>query len=250
MNADGSGQRPLVATSDLEAYPAWSPDGRWIAFTSIPCDERFCSWSRVLRVRPDGTGLSQLFTDGRRPLWSRDGRRLLIEAFIDPYGEAQSLVVLPSNGGSANQVVDERTQLANWSADGKSIGFSTYDYDRDEHRAWILDVRTERKQALEKYGRVLFSPRGSRMLAEAKTGVFVLTPGRRGIRLPRGSFRSWSPKGARLAYEFKHDLYVIGADGRSRRRVLRFPKGLPELPPYVWSPNGRRIYYTRATPSG
>jgi Tol biopolymer transport system component len=242
MNADGSGQRPLVATSDFERDPAWSPDGRWIAFTSI-------SWSwRVLRIRPDGTGLSEVFPNGRRPMWSRGGKRLALEGFVNPDGEAESLVVVRPDGSNPDEVADgDYVSLASWSADGKSIGFSTQDPDH-ESRAWIVDVKSERRRRLTKSGYVLLSPRGSSMLVGRKSGYFVLTPGRRASRLPQGKFFTWSPKGARLAYEFRYrDLYVTSADGRTRRRVLSFPRGVPHLPPYVWSPDGRRLYYTVGT---
>src|SRR5262245_7663591 len=33
-NADGSGERPLLADHELDYDAAWSPDGQWLAFTS------------------------------------------------------------------------------------------------------------------------------------------------------------------------------------------------------------------------
>ena len=53
MNADGSMQRGLDAPTPLEAAPAWSPDGRTIAFTSKDSTE-------VYVINPDGTGKQRL----------------------------------------------------------------------------------------------------------------------------------------------------------------------------------------------
>src|SRR6187402_2365214 len=54
-NADGTGERPLLDSDSLDYHPAWSPDGRWIVFTS----ERNGS-ADLYRVKPDGTGLQRL----------------------------------------------------------------------------------------------------------------------------------------------------------------------------------------------
>jgi len=52
---DGSGERPLLATRDMDYDPVWSPDGQSIVFTS----DREGS-ADLFRVRPDGTGLERL----------------------------------------------------------------------------------------------------------------------------------------------------------------------------------------------
>ena len=53
MDSDGKNQRHLV----VGAYPAWSPDGRWIVFSwYMPSHDKYVLWI----IRPDGTGLKQL----------------------------------------------------------------------------------------------------------------------------------------------------------------------------------------------
>src|ERR1051325_8853453 len=56
--ADGSGERPLLASSDMDYDPVWSPDGRSIVFTS----DRKGS-ADLFQVNADGSGLTQLTTD-------------------------------------------------------------------------------------------------------------------------------------------------------------------------------------------
>lgn len=48
---DGSGERRLVQGVDYFDPPAWSRDGRWIAFTRSEA---------VYIIRPDGSGLRRL----------------------------------------------------------------------------------------------------------------------------------------------------------------------------------------------
>ncbi len=53
--------------------PAWSPDGRWIAFAA-----REANGSDIVVMSPDGTSRQRLTTTGqaRSPVWSPDGRSI------------------------------------------------------------------------------------------------------------------------------------------------------------------------------
>jgi len=56
-NADGSNQHPLFATSGFDYDGTFSPDGKWIIFTSERTGE---GQADIYRVHPDGTGLERL----------------------------------------------------------------------------------------------------------------------------------------------------------------------------------------------
>ncbi len=57
-NADGSGSNTIVENSDGMSSPAWSADGKWLAYTRV--GKR---WQDLYRIRPDGTHDTRLTRD-------------------------------------------------------------------------------------------------------------------------------------------------------------------------------------------
>jgi Tol biopolymer transport system component len=78
MDSDGGNRRQLTTHTADDGFPAWSPDGRKIAFTSDRTGN-FDIWV----MDSDGGNQSQLTThsaDDGFPAWSPDGRKIAFES--------------------------------------------------------------------------------------------------------------------------------------------------------------------------
>ncbi len=104
----------------LEFQPAWSPDGQWIAFTTVNDNNRGALW----RIAASGGAPTQLSADlGEylNPTWTPDGREIIVARGGGATARASSLVRsphfdlvrLPAQGGAETDimVVPERGQL-------------------------------------------------------------------------------------------------------------------------------------------
>ena len=63
MNADGTEVRQLTNNDDRDVHPAWSPDGKHIAFVSDRDD------SEIFVMNADGTDVYSTGQEGYRPSW-------------------------------------------------------------------------------------------------------------------------------------------------------------------------------------
>ena len=117
MNADGSGVEQLMERS-LVSSPAWSPDGRRIAFTS----DRDSENGNVYVMNADGSGVEQL-TDNEYgdwvPTWSPDGRRI---AYVSRRDWDYEIYVMNADGTAVVQLTDNEYYdgVTAWSPDGGS----------------------------------------------------------------------------------------------------------------------------------
>ena len=70
MDTTGHAEQRLTTDEYSDLDPAWSPDGQWIAWTSVRQ-----AGSEVWLMKPDGTEAHAL-TPGGSPSWSPDSRRI------------------------------------------------------------------------------------------------------------------------------------------------------------------------------
>lgn len=116
---DETDERQLTFTAAPvnASWPRWSPDGEWIAFQA-GSGTNF----QIYRIRPDGTGLTQVTNYAglnQFPAWSPDGTRLAIRRDSDIY------LIDSTDGSNPARLTSEGTtnQMASWSPDGAKIAF-------------------------------------------------------------------------------------------------------------------------------
>jgi TolB protein len=241
--------------------PAWSPDGRKLAFVS-----RRDGNSEIYVMNADGSdqeNLTRQQASDSHPSWSRDGRKL---AFVSRRDGNAEIYVMNADGSGLRNVT--RTPWDDldpaWSPDGRAIAFV-------QKTCWPNPRVTRCATAYETYLSIVnadgsglrrltthlahvFNPSWS---TDGKTirygGYLVSADGSGRRKLPRNVplAGAWSPDGQRIAFvplahspaenrnPTKQGLWVMSADGSDVRRVA--PKATSGEP--AWSPDGRRIAF-------
>jgi Tol biopolymer transport system component len=233
--------------------PAWSPDGRWLAYTAPsalgPPD---------LFVLPaaggDGKDLTAGIAENLKsdPVWSPRGDRIACLA------GARGLWVLGADGSHPMRLpgADDGSVLSDlaWSPEGGRIAFVRKP-PRGPGSLGMVEVATGRElnlsgNPLDNLAHPAWSPDGTRlafvqngypalMLADGK-GVRVLSE-----QLGSGEAPRWSPDDAWLAFappghNRESRVYVVRRDGSELRAVT--PAGLGAEQP-CWSPDGARLAF-------
>ena len=110
MYADGTFAKNVSNHAADDGSPAWSPDGKQIAFTSTRDGK-----SQIYIVNADGSGLRRLsdnqFSDFS-PTWSPDGRWI---AFASTRGGATNIYMMDVSGGNLTQLTQTGGDHPVWS---------------------------------------------------------------------------------------------------------------------------------------
>jgi len=127
--------KPRHNVEDID--PAWSPDGRTIAFARRPNG----GTPTVYLVHPDGSALRRL-AKGRSPSWSPDGKRL---AFV----LGGSVYEIRTDGGARKRIVRSlRNPVVRWSPDGQKLLYTSTSAYASRGDVWTADVDGTRRRRI------------------------------------------------------------------------------------------------------
>jgi TolB protein len=234
MKPDGTDIRCLVDTAGPDTSPAWSPDGRWVAFQGGTAEQE-----DLFVVRADGTGLRRL-TDTpeweERPVWTPDGKRLAYGRSRVPDEPPWSLRVMSVDGSQDKAILTSDqgvvwAELRDWSPDGTTLLIQTDDGGGLDLGSIDPDGRHRRSLRAESgdFGSgAVYSPDGRSLVFQADRGggcLFRSDPlARRIVRLTHGCSTgvalTWSPDGERVMWaagDGGDDVEVMRVDGSRRR---------------------------------
>jgi Tol biopolymer transport system component len=232
--SDGA-ERRRITTRMQTTNPAWSPDGRRIAFTRNEDVGEYTTLSAddVFVMDADGSDVEQLTADqvgvhSGQPAWSPDGMRI---AFVRGASVPTALVVRPGSVFVMNADGSDVQRLTRgwldarpaWSPDGREIAFSRSKRFASSSRAiWVMDADGGRLRKLTH-------------AAKSLDGA-----------------PAWSPDGARIAFvrltrespvNGKAALYIMNRDGSDLRELLRYELFDFFYYGLTWSPNGKSIAF-------
>jgi hypothetical protein len=192
------------------SFPAWSPDGGWIAY--LFAGELYVVNATNTSRRVVATGIDLPSWDQTGPVWSPDGTEIVIAS-------GDSLKLAQADGSRTRTLFTGTNQNVNptWSADGSTIAF-----ERNAAAHWqIWSVQPDGPNAREILGGVNANYRYPRFSPTGSTLAFI-------------SDRQHIPGGAA---PYQYALYTVSLGESLRERVADVH---PSSPP-AWSPTGAQL---------
>jgi len=244
VDYDGQNLRKLTDSKALNISPNWSPDGKYLTFTSYITGNP----DLVKMNMSDGklTWISKRHGLHTAPAWSPDGKKI---AFTFSVKGNTDIYTMKPDGKDWRRLTESQAidSAPSWSPTGNQIVFTS---DRSGNpQIYIMDAEGGNVRRLTYDGNYndspVWSPRGDRIAyvsrEEGRFQIYTVDiNGSNPQLVTDGSGNnenpSWSPDGLKIAFasdrDYKWDIYIINWDGTNLRRVTNTGNNVtPE-----WSP--------------
>ncbi len=220
-------KKPVQLTNDaaVDIDPAFSPDGKKLAFVSDRDGRTMAVWIRDLR-----TGVEKRLTDIDKdvlyPSWSPDGTRIafLINDASNVWGNSTVNIVQVSTG----EIKQVHTALfvpgkPSWSADGKTIALSALEHSSARFREGISRI-------------LLIS-------LDGKPDTFISPDPDRTLATREKNGPVWSPDGQKMAYIQNGVLWTVDVSvtGEITGKPKKLTSDLADVP--TWSGDSKTILF-------
>ena len=147
VRCDPKSQQFLPYLSGISAnHLAFSKDGQWVAYRSVPD-------GALWRSKVDGTERLKLTSPPMNvfgPRWSPDGKQIAFAATMP--GKPEHIYIVSADGGAPKEVTNgELEEWPNWSQDGNSLFFGNQRRDVEDASANTicrLDLKTNQLTTL------------------------------------------------------------------------------------------------------
>jgi Tol biopolymer transport system component len=213
------------------AMPAWSPDGRQIAYVASVDGH-----AQVHVINTDGSEVRQLThvqTRTETPAWSPDGRQIAYVSYDDGRDE---IYVMNVDGSNPTRLTTDYGASPAWSPDGQYIAYVSageiYVMNADGSHSRRLVVNHPKINA-SGLSDLAWSPDGQSLAFSMFVGEHdaIFTVNADGTNLVRltgsGDFNhrkpAWSPDGQRIAFSYydtaNQEIYIMNADGSNLTRL-------------------------------
>ena len=189
LDVDGGNLRNITNTPGMDQYPAWSLDGKSIAFQS----NRDENWE-IYVMDAGGNNQHNITnnpTTDSNPSWSPNSKRI---AFVSDRDGNREIYVMDADGNNQHNITNNPAteNFPTWSPNGKKIAFSSYRDDSQE--IYVMDADGNNQQNLTNNPATDGKP-------------------------------AWSPDGESIAFHSNRDgnleIYTMDADGNNQRRLTR-----------------------------